>query len=98
MVLSRAIDVPKLLDNIRTHHASATSASPSKSPSEVAESREIRRGLLAVARAMLRMSVQPGNYSAKRSWAHVQVTEAEECYIMHECSEDSERSTFQDKP
>ena len=28
--------------------------------------------MLAVARTMLRLSVQPGNWSAKRSWAHVQ--------------------------
>lgn len=69
--LCKAVDVPRLLDDIRAYYSSPTHSG--KHALDVSECREIRRGLLSVARLMLRSSVQPGNWTAKKSWAQVQV-------------------------
>lgn len=82
MILCKAVDVPKLLDDIRTHYSSPSPSAPGKSLLSAEESREIRKGLLGIARTMLRMSVQPSNWSAKRSWAHVQVRLSQQLHYM----------------
>lgn len=72
-VLCKLVGVPKLLDDIRVHY----STPQPDSPLTLAECREIRQSLLAVARLLLRHSVKPGNCTAKQSWAQVQVTSLE---------------------
>ena len=74
----KLLGVPRLLDAARAHYWTQPSQDSVRPPAGGGalgpdELQELRRGLLTVARTLLRQSVQPGNWQAKPSWADVQV-------------------------
>ena len=74
----KLLGVPRLLDAARAHYWTQPSQDAVRPPAGggalgPGELQELRRGLLTVARTLLRQSVQPGNWQAKPSWADVQV-------------------------
>ena len=77
-IFRKLLGVPRLLDAIRAHYwvqASPDSLRPAAAGGHLLpeEMRELRRGLLHVARILLRLSLH--NRSARISWADVQVVE-----------------------
>lgn len=76
MVFRMLLGVPQLLDAVRAHYWTVPGPDAVKPPAGGGgggATRELRRGVLAVARVLLRQSAQPANWRPKSSWADVQV-------------------------